>query len=331
MSEQETMLKVEGLCVDFETREGPVRVLNNISLHVDRGETLGIVGESGCGKSMTALAIMRLVPVPPGRISEGRVIMGGRDFLALSEKRMRDVRGNQVSMIFQEPMTSLNPVFTIGTQISENIRRHQGASRADALKKTVKMMTAVKIPDPEQRVRQYPHELSGGMRQRVMIAMALSCEPGLLIADEPTTALDVTVQAQIFDLLRDIQKNMGTSLILITHDMAVITEVAKRVVVMYAGRKLEEGPVREIITKPSHPYSRGLLKCIPHLKKDPGPTREELMEIPGIVPDLSRVGEGCPFTPRCEHAMPQCHEQMPPEVKVGTDHHVSCWLRGGIK
>ena len=335
MNKNEPVLKVEDLCVDFDTRQDHVRVLHGINLHVERGETLGIVGESGCGKSMTALAIMRLIPVPPGRISEGRVISGGRDLLKLSEKSMRDVRGNEISMIFQEPMTSLNPVFTIGTQIAENIRRHQGASKSAALQKSVEMMRAVRIPAPKQRIRQYPHELSGGMRQRVMIGMALSCESSVLIADEPTTALDVTVQAQIFDLLRDIQKETGTSIILITHDMAVISEVADRVVVMYAGHKIEEGPVREIITNPCHPYTRGLLRCVPHLRADPGPDREELMVIPGIVPDLSRLGEGCAFAPRCKHVMSQCNEKTPPEFETGaraqTGHRVSCWLSGGPK
>lgn len=331
MNEIGAVLKVEDLCVDFSTRKAHVRVLHGINLHVDRGETLGIVGESGCGKSMTALAIMRLIPVPPGRISEGRVVMGDRDLLKLNEKQMRDVRGNHIAMIFQEPMTSLNPVFTIGSQIAENIQRHQGASRADALKQAVAMMGAVKIPAPDQRVRQYPHELSGGMRQRVMIGMALSCRPSVLIADEPTTALDVTVQAQIFDLLRGIQKEMGTSIILITHDMAVISEVAKRVIVMYAGHKAEEGPVREIITNPRHPYTRGLLRCVPYLKTDPGPDREELMVIPGIVPDLSRLGKGCPFSPRCEHRMSQCNEKTPPEFEAGKNHWVACWLSGGPK
>ena len=331
MSEKETVLKVEGLCVDFATREGHVRVLHKINLHLDRGETLGIVGESGCGKSMTALTIMRLVPIPPGRISEGRIIMDGKDLLELSEKRMRDVRGNEISMIFQEPMTSLNPVFTIGMQIAESIQRHQGATRSVALKKAVEMMRSVKIPAPEQRIRQYPHELSGGMRQRVMIAMALSCEPSILIADEPTTALDVTVQAQIFHLLRDIQKEMGTSMLLITHDMGVIAEVAHRVVVMYAGHKVEEGSVREILDNPCHPYTQGLIRCIPHLKTDLGPGREELAEIPGVVPDLSQLGSGCPFCPRCEKATAQCIEEKPNEVAIGKSHLVSCWLMGGIK
>jgi peptide/nickel transport system ATP-binding protein len=295
---------------------------------VNQGESLGIVGESGCGKSMTALAIMRLVPVPAGRISAGQVCLKGNNLLELSEKSMQGVRGNQISMIFQEPMTSLNPVFTIGSQIAESVRRHQGLSRQEAMEKGVEMLQAVGIPAPEQRIRQYPHELSGGMRQRVMIAMALSCQPSVLIADEPTTALDVTVQAQIFDLLLDIQERTGTAIILITHDMGVIAEVSKRVVVMYTGRKIEEGPVREIITDPKHPYTQGLLRCVPHLMVDPGLDRRELAEIPGIVPDPSQLGAGCAFAPRCIHAMAQCMEGTPPHVEIGDDHLVACWLSG---
>jgi len=331
MNEQDTLLQVEDLCVDFAARTGAIRVLNNINLHVRQGESLGIVGESGCGKSMTALAIMRLIPSPPGQISEGRILLRGNNILDISEKHMQDVRGNEISMIFQEPMTSLNPVFTIGTQIAENIQRHQGTSRSAALKQAEEMMWAVKMPIPEQMIRQYPHELSGGMRQRVMIAMALSCQPSVLIADEPTTALDVTVQAQIFDLLLDIQKKMGTSIILITHDMAVIAEIAQRVVVMYAGHKFEEGPVREIVSNPQHPYTQGLLRCVPHLKIDPDPDREELVEIPGVVPDLSQLGKGCAFSPRCEHAMSQCYEEKPHEVEVAINHRVSCWLSNGVE
>jgi len=325
MSELETVLQVEGLCVDFATPRGTIRVLRNIALHVGKGECLGIVGESGCGKSMTALSIMRLVPSPAGRISEGKILLLGRDLLLLKEKRMRDVRGKEISMIFQEPMTSLNPVFTIGTQIAENIRRHERASRAEALHKTVEILKAVGISAAEQRIRQYPHELSGGMRQRVMIAMALCCQPSILIADEPTTAVDVTVQAQIFDLLLDIQKKMGTAIILITHDMAVIAEVAQRVIVMYAGYKLEEGPVNRIIDNPRHPYTRGLLQCVPALHLDPGPDRQQLVEIPGIVPDLSQLGIGCPFVPRCKYATAQCTDNMPLDIEVGDSHRVACW------
>jgi len=319
------LLQVQGLCVEFATRHGNVQVLNHLDLHLDPGEALGIVGESGCGKSMTALSIMRLIPVPPGNISAGQITLNGTDLLQLSENKMQDIRGNEISMIFQEPMTSLNPVFTIGNQVSENIRRHQAATRAEAQEKTIQMLQAVGIPAPEHRIKQYPHELSGGMRQRVMIAMALSCQPSVLIADEPTTALDVTIQAQIFDLLRQIQKEMKTAVILITHDMSVIAEFADRVVVMYAGRKVEEGPVRDIIDNSRHPYTRGLINCVPFLKKDPGTERVELNEIPGVVPDLSQLGPGCSFGPRCGRVMDKCHESIPPEVQFGKNHYAYCW------
>jgi peptide/nickel transport system ATP-binding protein len=322
---QSPLLQIKGLCVEFATRRGRVQVLNHLDLHLKQGEALGIVGESGCGKSMTALSIMRLIPVPPGEISAGQILLNGTDLLRLTEDQMQDIRGNEISMIFQEPMTSLNPVFTVGTQVSENIRRHQSATQSEARDKTIQMLKAVGIPAPEQRIKQYPHELSGGMRQRVMIAMALSCQPSVLIADEPTTALDVTIQAQIFDLLRQIQRDFKTSVILITHDMSVIAEFADRVVVMYAGSKMEEGLVRDIIDNPQHPYTRGLISCIPFLKADPGTERTQLNEIPGMVPDLSRLGTGCPFTPRCPVALDQCRQQPPPEVKVGVSHRAYCW------
>jgi oligopeptide/dipeptide ABC transporter ATP-binding protein len=319
------LLQVKGLCVDFSTRNGNVQVLDHLDLHLAPGETLGIVGESGCGKSMTALSIMQLIPVPPGNISGGQILLNDTDLLQLSESRMQDIRGNDISMIFQEPMTSLNPVFTIGTQVSENIRRHQSATRLEARDKTIQILEAVGIPAPEVRIKQYPHELSGGMRQRIMIAMAISCQPKVLIADEPTTALDVTIQAQIFDLLRQIQKEMETSIILITHDMSVIAEFANRVVVMYAGRKVEEGMVRDIIDSPRHPYTKGLINCIPFLKKDPGTEREELNEIPGVVPDMSQLGIGCSFAPRCNYVMDKCYQEKPPEVRLNDNHYTYCW------
>jgi peptide/nickel transport system ATP-binding protein len=326
---KEPVLKIEDLCVDFKTRQGSVRVLNHINLSVNAGESLGVVGESGCGKSMTALATMQLIPVPPGQISQGAVLLKGTDLLALTEAQMRDVRGNEISMIFQEPMTSLNPVFKIGMQISENIMRHQGKTKKEALEMSIEMMRAVKIPGAARLIKRYPHELSGGMRQRVMIAMALSCQPSVLIADEPTTALDVTVQAQIFDLLNDVQRKMGTAIILITHDMGVIAENTQRVVVMYAGHKFEEGPVKEIIHHPRHPYTSGLIRCTPHLKKNLESTRGELSEIPGIVPDLSRLDGLCPFRPRCAEKREQCDEHMPQETQTGDGHFVCCWSAGG--
>ena len=325
---QGSLLQVKGLSVDFSTKTGSVRVLNQLNLHLLPGEALGIVGESGCGKSMTALSIMRLVPVPPGNIAAGRILLNDTDVLQLTEREMEDIRGNEISMIFQEPMTSLNPVFTIGNQISENIRRHQSTNTAQTREKTLQMLDAVGIPAPKLRINQYPHELSGGMRQRIMIAMALSCQPSVLIADEPTTALDVTIQAQIFELLRHIQEEMGTSVILITHDMSVIAEFADRVAVMYAGRKIEEGLVRDIIDNPRHPYTRGLINCVPVLKKDPGPKRVELNEIPGVVPNMAQLGAGCSFAPRCDKVIARCYEEVPPEISVGKDHCASCWRAG---
>ncbi len=328
MIERDIVLEIVDLRVEFETRAGIAKVINGVSFSLGPGEILGIVGESGCGKSMTALAIMGLVPSPTGRISGGKILLQGHDLLKFSEKRLQDVRGNEISMIFQEPMTSLNPVFNVGNQIAETVRLHEGLSRGESLNRAVEMLRAVGIPAPESRVKDYPHQLSGGMRQRVMIAMALACQPELLIADEPTTALDVTVQAQIFDLLQELQDRTGTAVILITHDMAVIAEVAHRVVVMYAGHKLEEGPVDEIITNPRHPYTRGLVRCVPHLKTDPGPDREELVEIHGIVPDPSRLGVDCPFSPRCNYALELCTERMPPTTEVGQTHRVACWVAG---
>jgi peptide/nickel transport system ATP-binding protein len=331
MTEKNPILEIKGLCVDFLVQKGKVRVLNHLNLHLDPGEALGIVGESGCGKSMTALSIMRLVPSPHGKIPRGQVLLRGTDILNLEEKQMRDIRGNEISMIFQEPMTSLNPVFTVGNQVAENIRRHQSASKTEAREKTIEMLRSVGIPAPEERFSQYPHELSGGMRQRVMIAMALSCQPSILIADEPTTALDVTIQAQIFDLLKEIQRKINTAIILITHDMGVIAEFAERVIVMYAGRKVEEGPVREIITKPRHPYTIGLIRCVPFLKINPDTVREALNEIPGIVPDLSQIGQGCPFEPRCDYSSELCRKEFPPDTPVGPGHEVSCWHSKEIK
>ena len=321
-------LQVDNLCVEFDKRQGSVRVLNQVNFHVDKGESLGIVGESGCGKSMTALAVMQLIPNPPGRITSGQVMLRGEDLLQFSEKQMQDVRGNEISMIFQEPMTSLNPVFTIGNQITESIRRHQRVSKQEARNRAVEVLNAVGIPAAKQRLGQYPHELSGGMRQRVMIAMALSCQPSVLIADEPTTALDVTVQAQIFDLLLDIQETTGTAIILITHDMGVIAEVTQRVMVMYAGRTVEEGRVADIIANPKHPYSQGLIQCVPHLKEDPGPVREKLLEISGLVPDFSQLDGNCSFLPRCSQACDQCREGPPPVQEIDMDHRVACWMAG---
>jgi peptide/nickel transport system ATP-binding protein len=328
MMAKERILDVNDLRVEFKTRFGIARVLNGVSFSLDQGETLGIVGESGCGKSMTALAILGLVPPLTGRVHGKHVLLDGENLLEVTEQRLREARGKEISMIFQEPMTSLNPVYTVGDQIAETIRAHEGLGRTESMNRAVEMLRAVGIPAPERRVREHPHQMSGGMRQRVMIAMALACQPKVLIADEPTTALDVTVQAQIFDLLKELQERTGTAIILITHDMAVIANVAERVVVMYAGYKVEEGPVREIIANPGHPYTQGLLRCVPHLKMDPGSEREELMEIPGIVPDATQIGVDCPFHLRCQYAAEQCKEKMPPITGVKEGHLVACWFAG---
>jgi len=324
-SNETTVLEVDGLCVEFSMRGKQVPVLSDVSFNIDHGRTVAIVGESGCGKSMTALAIMRLIPSPPGRISSGKILFKGENLIEVSERRIREVRGRDISMIFQEPMTSLNPVYTIGDQIAETIKRHQAGSAASVRQQVLDLLRLVQIPAPERRISEYPHQLSGGMRQRVMIAIALACEPALLIADEPTTALDVTVQAQIFDLLKDIQAKRGTSFILITHDFGVVAELADRVVVMYAGRKIEEGSVEQVINDPRHPYTRGLLRCMPQIKLDPVLAAEPLAEIPGTVPDLLRQSKGCSFAPRCPSVTAKCIE-MPPMVQLGEQRSARCWL-----
>jgi peptide/nickel transport system ATP-binding protein len=322
----EALLQVEDLKVEFDTWDGRVRVLDGVSLSVSPGETLGIVGESGCGKSMTALAIMGLVPKPAGHVTGGAIRYRGEDLVRAPDARLRDLRGNRIAMIFQEPMTSLNPVFTVGDQIAEAARLHLGLSAADARRRAVEMLRAVHIPEAERRVDEYPHQFSGGMRQRVMIAMALACEPEVLIADEPTTALDVTVQAQIFDLLEELRAAKGTAIVLITHDMGAIAEMADRVVVMYAGRKVEEGPVDEILGRPAHPYTQGLLACRPNLQLGHTAARPQLREIPGVVPPLHLLGRGCAFADRCARAMPRCTEAFPPSHPVGEAHAAACWL-----
>jgi peptide/nickel transport system ATP-binding protein len=326
MSTAEALLSVENLCVEFKTRAGIARVLDGVDLSLREGETLGVVGESGCGKSMTALSIMQLVPNPPGQIVNGSIKFLNEELVGSDAKRMRALRGNRISMIFQEPMTSLNPVFTIGNQIAETIRIHEGLSTGAALERAVDMLKAVRIPAAEQRVHEFPHQLSGGMRQRVMIAMALACRPDVLIADEPTTALDVTVQAQIFDLLVDLQKENGTAIILITHNIGAIAEMADRVAVMYAGRKIEEGPVDAILNNPKHPYTHGLIACVPHLDVDDTSVDTDLAEIPGIVPAILKLGVGCAFAPRCQHAMDRCRLEQPAPTEVEQGHSVRCFL-----
>ena len=326
MAEGALLLSVENLSVEFTSRAGTARVLNGVDLTVRAGETLGIVGESGCGKSMTALSILRLVPSPPGRISAGRLMFEGADLLKASEERIRDIRGHRLAMIFQEPMTSLNPVFTVGNQIGESLRRHLSLGTDAALARSIELLTAVGIPAPEQRVNEYPHQLSGGMRQRVMIAMAIACQPALLIADEPTTALDVTVQAQIFDLLRDVQTQRGMGLILITHDMGAIAEMADRVAVMYGGRVVEEGAVTDVLDRPQHPYTRGLIACVPAVDISVA-TPGDLLEIPGVVPSIWELQTGCPFAERCTEALPVCRQEMPQASSIADGHTVRCWQR----
>ena len=320
------LLIVKDLVVDFKTRAGNARVLDHISLEVNSGEILGIVGESGCGKSMTALSIMGLIPNPPGQITSGSIQLEGQELVGLEIDALRKIRGKEIGMIFQEPMTSLNPVFTVGEQIAESVRLHEGASAKAAHARAVEMLRAVEIPEAEARANAYPHQLSGGMRQRVMIAMALSCSPRVLIADEPTTALDTTVQAQIFDLLQDLQRDTGTAIIMITHDMGAIAELADTVAVMYAGKIVEMGKVDTVLSHPDHPYTKGLITCVPHLSTNPAPVRERLMEIPGVVPALTDLGKGCAFAPRCNVAMDKCRGESPPLTATQADHLAACWV-----
>ncbi len=319
------LLEVDGLRTHFFTRDGVVRAVDGVSFAVNPGETLALVGESGCGKSVTSLSILRLIASPPGRIVSGSLRFAGRDLLSLSEAEMRTIRGNEIAMIFQEPMTSLNPVLTIGRQIAETLRLHRGLSRAAALERAVAMLKLVNMPEAERRVTQYPHQISGGMRQRVMIAMALACDPRLLIADEPTTALDVTIQAQILDLMRKLKERTGSAIVLITHDLGVVAEMAQRVVVMYAGRKVEEAPVAELFATPRHPYTQGLLHSIPHLGASRGARPRRLSEIPGLVPSLREAIDGCIFAPRCAYATDRCRREYPPLEQKSAGHVVACW------
>jgi peptide/nickel transport system ATP-binding protein len=322
------LLVVTGLKTHFFTRGGVVKAVDDVDFSLAPGETLAIVGESGCGKSVTALSLMRLVADPPGRIVAGAVRLAGIDLLALDEEAMRDVRGKHMAMIFQEPMTSLNPVLTVGSQIAEVLRLHRPIGRAQAWRDAVDMLRLVRIPEPEQRAKAYPHQLSGGMRQRAMIAMALACHPKVLIADEPTTALDVTIQAQILGIIRDLQRELGTAVILITHDLGVVAETAQRVIVMYAGRKVEEAPVAELFAHPQHPYTRGLMASIPRLPVMRGAAEdaaERLQEIPGMVPALANLPAGCVFAPRCPHAEDRCRATYPAYEEKRPGHFAACW------
>ena len=322
--EQEKLLRVSNLRTRFHIYEGMVTAVDGINLDVYRGETLGVVGESGCGKSVTALSILRLLASPPAEI-QGTILFGGVNLLDLNLDEIRRIRGNAISMIFQEPMTSLNPVLTIGEQISEAIKLHQGVTRQEAWSKAVEMLQMVQIPSPEMRVREYPHQLSGGMRLRAMIAMALSCHPRLLLADEPTTALDVTIQAQIVDLMERLKEEFETSIVLITHNLGLIAEMAKRVLVMYMGKVVEEAPVEDLFQEPLHPYTRGLLESIPWIGKKLKTGRRQLQEIPGMVPSLLEMPEGCRFHPRCSRVMNICIKEEPPLVQKD-GRRVLCWL-----
>jgi dipeptide transport system ATP-binding protein len=319
----EKVLEVKDLQVTFTTYGGEVQAVRGVSFDLFKGETLAIVGESGCGKSVTSQSIMRLIPSPPGRIADGAVLFKGKDLTKLKESEMRDIRGADISMIFQDPMTALNPTITIGEQIIEGIMQHETISRQDARKKVLEMLNLVGIPNPSERLKHYPHQFSGGMRQRIVIAMALVCEPEVLIADEPTTALDVTIQAQILDLFKDIQKKTGVSIIIITHDLGVVAQVADRIAVMYAGKIVEAGERREIFYNPQHPYTKGLLNSVPRLDLDGA----DLVPIGGSPPDLFAPPAGCPFAARCGFAMEVCDRVYPYKTHLSRDHHVDCWLQ----
>jgi len=321
------LLKAENLTTCFETSAGMIRAVDEVDLEIRKGDTLGIVGESGCGKSAFALSVMRLIPVPPGRIVSGSITFAGRDLLRLDHEEMRQVRGRDISMIFQEPMTSLNPVLRVGEQIAEVNRLHHGLSRKEALEHAVEMLHLVGLSEPEKRVRDYPHQLSGGMRQRVMIAMAMACNPRLLIADEPTTALDVTIQAQILDLLERLKREIGMSVLMITHDLGVIAETAQHVAVMYAGRVVENAAVEALFSNPLHPYTMGLLKSLPN--PNVAYDRQTLLSaIPGSVPDLYSLPPGCRFQDRCPHVMKICREREPLLIEAESGHTARCWLYG---
>ncbi len=315
-----TLLRVENLHTRFHTRRGVVRAVDGVDFTIGRGEVLGLLGESGCGKSVTSLSVLGLIPSPPGEIVDGRILYDGQDLLSLSPGRMRELRGGEISMIFQDPFSALNPVFTVGRQISEVLTCHGKAGKKDVREHSIHLLNEVGIPEPERRFDSYPHELSGGMCQRVMIAMAIACDPKLLIADEPTTALDVTIQKQILNLIHDLRQDRNTAVLLITHDMGVIAENADRVAVMYAGKIVEEAPVEELFARPSHPYTRGLLESIPDMERE----TQHLPSIPGFVPNLLDLPAGCPFAPRCKYADDACRAGLPPRIHLSSDHSLLC-------
>lgn len=319
----EKLLEIKGLRTHFFSDYGEIPAVDGVDLYINKGEVLGVVGESGCGKSVTSLSVMRLVPHPPGKIVGGSMAFKGEDLVQVSESRMRKVRGNEIAMIFQEPMTSLNPVYTIGNQIGETVRLHRKLSKKAARIHAIEMLKKVGIPRPEQIVDDYPHQLSGGMRQRVMIAMAMSCDPELLIADEPTTALDVTIQAQILDLMRKLNKESGAAIMMITHDLGVVAEICDRVAVMYAGKVVEEGSVQNIFKNPQHPYTKGLIQSVPRMDEK----IDRLYSIPGHVPNPGSLLKGCRFAPRCNAVMDKCHEEMPELIALESDHKSRCWLQ----
>jgi peptide/nickel transport system ATP-binding protein len=319
------LLEIKGLKTHFKTDDGWLHAVDGVDITVERGETVGVVGESGCGKSVTAKTVLKLIDMPPGKIVAGQVLWQGRDLVPLGPEPMRKIRAKEISIIFQEPMTSLNPVYTVGEQIAESLRLHEGLSRKQAMDRAVEMLRLVRIPTPERRIRDYPHQFSGGMRQRVMIAIALACKPQLVIADEPTTALDVTIQAQILDLLARLKDEMGMAVLLITHAMGVVAEVAQRVVVMYAGKVVEEAPVRELFAHPRHPYTQGLIRSIPRIDLD-ATHKVRLEAIPGTVPKLIEPAEGCRFAARCKHVHGACLQATPPLREVAAGHRVACIL-----
>jgi peptide/nickel transport system ATP-binding protein len=321
----EALLEIRGLKTHFKTDDGMVRAVDGVDLTIGRGETLGVVGESGCGKTVTAMTVLKLIAMPPGKIVEGRILWKGRDLVPLSPDEMRRIRSREIAIVFQEPMTSLNPVYTVGEQIAEVVRLHQGLNRREAMDRAVEMLRLVHVPAPERRVRDYPHQLSGGMRQRVMIAMALICSPELLIADEPTTALDVTIQAQILDLLGEMKEQFGMAVMLITHAMGVVAETAERVAVMYAGRVVEEAAVDQLFARPLHPYTQGLIRSIPRLDLASGKKRR-LAAITGTVPSLLDPPPGCRFAPRCAFAIGACTKAVPELRPIDSDHKVACVL-----
>ena len=326
MNTKSHLLEVQRLKTNFYTFEGIARAVDNVSFFLDEGETLGLVGESGCGKSVTALSVMRLIKNPPGKIEAGEIFFEGANLLKLSESRMRSIRGARISMIFQEPMTSLNPVYTVGHQISEMYEIHEKIGKKESWNRAVETLQQVQMPSPHKRAHEYPYQLSGGMRQRAMIAMAMACNPKILIADEPTTALDVTIQAQILDLMLKLKEDFGAAVLIITHDLGVVAEIAQRIVVMYAGQVVEEGTTQDIFNHPSHPYTRGLLKSVPKLGERSQRGRTRLLEITGMVPSLYELPQGCNFHPRCKHAMDICRQTPPEFAELEGIHRMRCYL-----